>query len=60
MLGKLCLHQGLWNKAQNYLDASNGIAPSSAAYVALGHLAEKLQQPNEEPGYFQKAVAQDG
>ena len=60
MLGKLCLHQGLWNKAQNYLDASNGIAPSSAAYVALGHLAEKLQQPNEALGYFQKAVAQDG
>lgn len=57
VLGKLCLHQGLWSKAQNYLDASNSIAPSSAAYTALGHLSEKLQQPDEAFKYFQKAMA---
>ncbi|MCX7195615.1 MAG: heme biosynthesis protein HemY [Proteobacteria bacterium] len=57
VLGKLCLHQELWSKAQNYLDASNSIAPSSAAYTALGHLSEKLQQPNEAFKYFQKAMA---
>lgn len=57
VLGKLCLHQGLWSKAQNYLDASNSIAPSSAAYTALGHLSEKLQQPGEAFKYFQKAMA---
>jgi HemY protein len=57
VLGKLCLHQGLWSKAQNYLDASNSIAPSSAAYTALAHLSEKLQQPDEAFKYFQKAMA---
>ncbi|MFZ1811889.1 MAG: heme biosynthesis protein HemY, partial [Candidatus Nitrotoga sp.] len=57
VLGKLCLHQGLWSKAQNYLDASNSIAPSSAAYTTLGHLSEKLQQPDEAFKYFQKAMA---
>ena len=57
VLGKLCLHQELWSKAQNYLDASNSIAPSSAAYTALGHLSEKLQQPDEAFKYFQKAMA---
>jgi len=57
VLGKLCLHQGLWSKAQNYLDASNSIAPSSAAYTALGHLSEKLQQPDDAFKYFQKAMA---
>ena len=57
VLGKLCLHQELWSKAQNYLDASNSIAPSSGAYTALGHLSEKLQQPNEAFKYFQKAMA---
>lgn len=57
VLGNLCLHQGLWSKAQNYLDASNSIAPSSAAYTALGHLSEKLQQPDEAFKYFQKAMA---
>jgi HemY protein len=55
-LGKLCLHQELWSKAQNYLEASNSIAPSSAAYTALGHLSEKLQQPDEAFKYFQKAM----
>ena len=57
VLGKLCLHQELWSKAQNYLDASNSIATSSAAYIALGHLSEKLQQSDEAFKYFQKAMA---
>ena len=56
VLGKLCLHQGLWSKAQNYLDASISIAPSSAAYTALGQMAEKLQRPDEAFRNFQKAM----
>ena len=55
-LGKLCLHQGLWSKAQSYLDASISITPSSAAYNALGQLAEKLQRRDEAFINFQKAV----
>ncbi|HEU0219551.1 MAG TPA: heme biosynthesis HemY N-terminal domain-containing protein [Gallionella sp.] len=56
-LGKLCLHQKLWGKAQNYLDASISVSPSHAAYHALGQLAEKLQKPEEAFGYYQKAMA---
>lgn len=56
-LGKLCLHQGLWGKAQSYLDASISVAPSSAAYTALARLAEKLGKPAEASGYYQKATA---
>ena len=55
-LGKLCLHQGLWSKAQCYLDASNSILPSSAAYNALGQLAEKLQHKEEASRNFHKAM----
>ena len=55
-LGKLCLHQGLWGKAQSYLEASISVAPSRAAYTLLGQLAEKLQKPQEAFGYFQKAM----
>ena len=55
-LGKLCLHQGLWGKAQNYLDASISVSPSRAAYTSLGQLAEKLQKPDEAFRYFQKAM----
>jgi len=55
-LGKLCLHQSLWGKAQSYLEASVSVAPSRAAYTLLGQLAEKLQKPKEAMGYFQKAM----
>ena len=55
-LGKLCLHQGLWGKAQNYLEASVSVAPSTAAYTMLGQLSEKLQKSNDAFGYFQKAM----
>lgn len=56
-LGKLCLHQKLWGKAQNYLDASNSIAPSHAAYTALGQLAERLGKSAEAFRYRQQAMA---
>lgn len=56
-LGKLCLHQKLWGKAQNYLDASISIAPSHAAYTALGELAERLGKSGEALRYRQHAMA---
>jgi len=55
-LGKLCLHHGLWGKAQNYLDASISLAPSRAAYSALAQLAEKLQKQDEATRYYQRAI----
>ena len=54
-LGKLCLHQNLWGKAQSYLDASNSLMPSRAAYTALAQLAEKLHKPDEAYKYCQLA-----
>lgn len=51
-LGKLCLHQELWGKAQNYLDASISLKPSSEAYNALAQLAEKLHKPDETFNYY--------
>ncbi|CAG0124264.1 Protein HemY [Rhodocyclaceae bacterium] len=55
-LGKLCLHQQLWGKAQSYLEASISVAPSRAAYTALGQLMEKLQKPDEAFKHYQKAM----
>jgi HemY protein len=55
-LGKLCLQQGLWGKAQSYLDASVSIHPSRAAYTALGRLAEKLEQHDVAFRHFRKAM----
>lgn len=55
-LGKLCMHQQLWGKAQSYLDASLSLESSQAAYAALGQLAEKLGKHEEALAYFQKAM----
>ncbi len=55
-LGKLCLHQQLWGKAQNYLDASLSLQPGTAVYAALGQLAEKLGKHEEALVYFQKSM----
>jgi HemY protein len=55
-LGKLCLYQKLWGKARSYLDASISIAPSHAAYSALGRLAERLGRSDEASRYYQSAI----
>ena len=55
-LGKLCLHQSLWGKAQNYLDASISLAPSRSAYTALAQLSEKLQKEDDAYKYYQLAM----
>lgn len=55
-LGKLCLSRGLWGKAQNYLDASNSLAPSSAAYTELAKLAEKLNKEADASRFYKLAM----
>jgi HemY protein len=55
-LGKLCLHQGLWGKAQNYLDASISLRPSREAYTSLGQLAEKLEKKEYSFNYYHLAM----
>lgn len=55
-LGKLCLHQQLWGKAQSYLDASISVLPSKAAYKALGKLAERLGKTPEASRYYLQAT----
>lgn len=56
-LGKLCMHQQLWGKAQNYLDASTRISPSHATYTALAALSERLGKSQETFRYYQQAMA---
>ena len=55
-LGKLCLHQKLWGKAQSYLEASISVSPSHAAYHALGQLAEQSGKADEALKYYQQAA----
>ncbi|MDD4911571.1 MAG: heme biosynthesis HemY N-terminal domain-containing protein [Sideroxydans sp.] len=55
-LGKLCLHQELWGKAQNYLDASLSVQPSREAYLTLAKLAEKLGKTDDATRHYQMAA----
>jgi HemY protein len=55
-LGKLCLQQKLWGKAQNYLEASISIKPSYGAYTVLGQLNERLGKADDALKYSQKAI----
>jgi HemY protein len=41
-LGRLCARQGLWGKAQSYLEASIAIEPNWSAHYALAQLQDKL------------------
>ena len=58
-LGKLCLHHELWGKAQSYLDASNSLKASRAAYTALAQLAVQLQKHEDASRYSQLAMRLD-
>jgi HemY protein len=55
-LGKLCLHQKLWGKAQSYLDASLSVMPSTEVYKTLGQMAEGLGKADDAARYFQSAM----
>jgi len=55
-LGKLCTHCELWGKAQNYLEASLSVEPSTTAYFALAQLNEKLGKHELAMDNYNKAV----
>ena len=41
-LGRLCMYQGLWGKAQSYFEASIAVEPSYSTHLELARLHEKL------------------
>ena len=46
-LGKLCMRQALWGKAQSYLEASVALQPSLDAHMTLARLMEQLGRNDE-------------
>lgn len=46
-LGKLCMRQSLWGKAQSYLEASLALAPTADAHMTLARLMEEIGRPDE-------------
>ncbi len=46
-LGRMCLRQRLWGKAQNYLEASLSVEASRDAHLELARLFDQLERPEE-------------
>jgi HemY protein len=55
-LGKLCIRQELWGKAQSYLEASLAVQPGSAAHYALAGMLEGLGQQEEANRHYRQSL----
>ena len=55
-LGRLCLAQELWGKAQSYLEASLSEEPSRSAHIALAQLFDHIGK-SEDAGRHYRASA---
>ncbi|MCL2657491.1 MAG: heme biosynthesis protein HemY [Betaproteobacteria bacterium] len=55
-LGRLCVQQQLWGKAQSYFEASLSIAPSRVAHLELARLGERLGREELALRHFRLAA----
>ncbi len=55
-LGRLCLQQQLWGKAQSYLEASIAVAPSRTAHIELAELLDQLGRGEQADTHYRAAA----
>ncbi|HEX4859461.1 MAG TPA: heme biosynthesis HemY N-terminal domain-containing protein [Usitatibacteraceae bacterium] len=55
-LGKLCMRQSLWGKAQSYLEASVALQPTLDAHMTLARLMEQLGRRDEAVAHIRKSA----
>ncbi len=55
-LGELCVHAGLWGKAQSYLEASLSFEATRATHIALARLAERLGREDDARRHYRLAA----
>lgn len=55
-LGRLCMRQSLWGKAQSYLEASVALQPSLAAHMTLARLMEQIGKPQEAMRHIKRSA----
>jgi HemY protein len=56
VLGRLCMQQQLWGKAQSYLDASLAVASNCAAHIELARLYDHLERGDDANRHFRAAA----
>jgi HemY protein len=55
-LGSLCMRQGLWGKAQSYLEASVALQPSLDAHMTLARLMEQVGKPQDAMRHIKRSA----
>ena len=55
-LGRMCMKQRLWGKAQSYLEASLALEETRDAHLALADLCDQLEQSDEANRHFRASV----
>ncbi|MEO5693659.1 MAG: heme biosynthesis HemY N-terminal domain-containing protein [Usitatibacter sp.] len=55
-LGKLCMCQGLWGKAQSYIEASLALEPTHDGHMTLATLMEQIGKPHEAVQHFRRSA----
>lgn len=55
-LGRLCMQQQLWGKAQSFLEASLAVTPNCAAHIELARLFDRLERTDEANHHYRAAA----
>ncbi|AOW58841.1 heme biosynthesis HemY N-terminal domain-containing protein [Legionella pneumophila] len=55
-LGRMCLSRHLWGKAKHYLEQSIELNPTPVAFIELGKLHEKLNDPLSSGSCYKKGL----
>ncbi len=55
-LGKLCMRQELWGKAQSYLEASLALEATHDGHMTLAALMERIGKPQEAVAHFRRSA----
>ncbi|MBC8024024.1 MAG: heme biosynthesis protein HemY [Burkholderiales bacterium] len=55
-LGKLCMRQELWGKAQSYIEASLALEPTHDGHMTLAALMERIGKPHEAVLHFRRSA----
>ena len=58
-LGRMCLRQRLWGKAQSYLEASLSVEPTRDAHLELARLLDLLDKPDEANRHYRASALLD-
>lgn len=55
-LGRLCMQQQLWGKAESFLEASLAVAPNCAAHIELARLFDRLERSDAANRHYRAAA----